>query len=242
MNSEQGKKYFCIQIHTERLHDDNVWRQVQKTLDYFLKNKITATWFSINPTFVGYQAMRFDEGKWKERLKIIASSGQEIQQHTHFYKGVAGKPKGDGYDMSREHMEKRLVEDRQWLENQGFSPIGFVSGAWKVNDDLFQLLADLGYIYDSSSKGVTLSSRNGVLEIPVSGKVRQLVKNILRLNISRNFLDVDNTKVCVVSFHDYDLESLFFRSAFKGVVTVFRTMGFGFVDTGSLYKYLKALN
>ena len=239
MNPERDRKYFCIQIHAERLHDDGAWRQVEKTLDYFLKHKIKATWFAINPSFVGYRAMQFDESKWEERLKIIANSGQEIQQHTHFYRGVEGKPKGKGYDMSREHIEKRLLEDRQWLENRGFRVNGFVSGSWRVNDDLFQSLADLGYIYDSSVKGTTISSHSGVLEIPVSSKVRQIAKSVLTLNMSRNFLDLDNKKICVVSFHDYDLEKFTFREALGVVVAVFRMMGFEFVGTGNVYNALK---
>jgi len=233
------KGYFCIEIHTERLHDDKVWEETKKILQYFAKSRIQATWFSVNPTFSGYRAMSFDETKWRERLRVIFDSGQDIQQHTHFYKGKEGVPKGEGYDVTKGNIERRIVEDRRWLELQGFSPRGFVSGAWKVNEDLFRVLEALQYVYDSSTKGRKIARYGRVLEIPVSSKLRKLVRDVLLLRLERNFVYKGDSRICVISFHDYDLASPAFRIALRFVVEVFRIIRFDFVSATMMYEKLK---
>lgn len=233
------EKYFCIEIHTERLHDDKSWKKTLSILDYFSKNNIQATWFSINPTFVGYQAMHFDEDKWRERLESIKNFSQDIQQHTHFYKGKVGVPKGEGYDMTAGHMRERLLADKQWLEDQGFDIKGFVSGSWRINDELFKALRSLGYKYDSSIKGRDIGDKFGLLEIPVSSKVRKLIKAIFTANTKKEFLNQNNEKTCIISFHDYDLESMRFRLALLLVLRVFQIMHFNFVSTSTIYEKFK---
>lgn len=236
----KSAKYFCIEIHTERLHDEGVWRQAQKILDYFSVRGVKATWFSINPTFSGYRAMEFHEDKWKERLKIIASFGQDIQQHTHFYKGKEGVAKGEGYDMSSAHVEKRLLEDKQWLEAQGFHIQGFVSGAWMVNDELFHLLSGLRYTYDSSIKGQGVENFQGITEIPVSSKIGRFAKSLLLCKAKRNFFDMGGSTICVVSFHDYDLQSIKFRFVLLLVLRILKIMRFHFVSASALYEKFKS--
>lgn len=232
------RKYFCVQIHTERLHDEKTWQEVEGTLRYFAKHNIRATWYSINPTFVGYRVMGFDENKWKERLQIISSFRQDIQQHTHFYKGKEGVPKGEGYDMTREHIEERLQEDKKWLEAQGFEARGFVSGAWKTNDALFAALGSLGYLYDSSTRGRDIETTSGILRIPVSGKVRQLLKGIMTGREKSCVLNTGDKKICTLAFHDYDLESSLFRAALRFILTVFRSRQFQFVVAKKIYEQL----
>ena len=232
-------KYFCMQIHTERLHDDKVWKQVKKTLDYFSKHNIRATWFSVNPSFIGYKAMQFDEKKWIERLRVIGERGQDIQQHTHFYKGKEGMPKGEGYDMSKEHIEKRLQEDKEWLENRGLGIYGFVSGAWRVNDDVFYALNKYGYKYDSSVRSGKLRVFKDILEMPALSRVRNLAKDIFMFKVARNYLKAEDKSICIVSFHDYDLESVRFRLALFFVLGIFRIMNFDFISTSDMYGKLQ---
>jgi predicted deacetylase len=232
-------KFFCIEIHTERLHDDSVWREVEKVLHYFSSHHIKATWFSINPTFVGYRAMGFDEDKWRERLQVIKNYGQDIQQHTHFYKGKEGLAKGEGYDMTSEHINKRLLEDKQWLEVQGFYIKGFSSGAWKVSEELFQLLHSLGYNYDSSIKGGDAQKFQGVIEIPVSSKIGRLAKGFLSHKMGRNFFHREGSAICVVSFHDYDVRSYKFRFLLLTILRIFKIMHFHFVNASDHYEKFK---
>lgn len=236
----KSAKYFCIEIHTERLHEEGAWRQVRKILKYFFVHNVKATWFSINPTFAGYRAMEFSEDKWKERLKVIASFGQDIQQHTHFYKGKEGVAKGEGYDMSSAHIRKRLLEDRQWLEAQGFCIQGFASGAWMTSDELFQSLSSLDYTYDSSIRGRDVKNLHGIVGIPVSSKLRKLTKDFCSLQLEQSFLSTTEEKVCVISFHDYDLQSVKFRFVLYSVLKVFKIMRFNFVSASILYEKFKS--
>ena len=87
-----------VNIHTERIHDDVVWKKVLLLVSLFKKNNLSAKWYAINPTFDVYRQMNFDEQKWIERLTFLKNNGHEIQQHTHFYKDK----KGD-YDLSTEN-------------------------------------------------------------------------------------------------------------------------------------------
>lgn len=232
-------KYICLAIHTEKLHDDGVFTAVENTLNYFGRHGIRATWFSINPTFVGYKAMGYDKEKWRERLKVIKDFGQEIQQHTHFYKGKEGVPKGEGYDMSGEHMRMRLTEDKRWLEDLGFHISGFVSGAWKINDDLFGELRRLGYNYDSSFKEGVLRHIHGIVEIPSSGNVKTMLIDFFKLKSDRFFLSYRDFKVHAVPFHDYDFISLKFRNALKLFILLYSFLGYKFVPLGDIHKEIR---
>ena len=58
-------KIISITIHTERLHNDRVWKQVLNFLRFVKKNNVKTTWFSINPNFVGY---KYNEKKWVKTL------------------------------------------------------------------------------------------------------------------------------------------------------------------------------
>lgn len=233
------RKYIALSIHTEALHRDEVWRTVNDALQYFFRHQARATWFSINPTFTGYRAMGFDEKKWEERLKIIKNFGHEIQQHTHFYKSKEGVPKGEGYDLSREHIRYRIAEDKKWLEDLGYSIDGFVSGAWKVNDDMFAVLNELGYMYDSSFRSGVLRHIHDIIELPSSGHLRMMLIDFFKLKTQRFLLDYKNMKFQVFSFHDYDLSSAKFRYAVKLFIFLYSLLGYQFVSLGDIYSKIK---
>jgi|GEM_PF-3339263 len=234
-----SRKYIALSIHTEALHEECVWRGVREMLRYFSGHGVKATWFSINPAFVGYRAMGHEEGKWIERLRKIQEAGQEIQQHTHFYKGKEGVSKGEGYDMSSEHMRKRLSEDREWLRGAGYDPRGFTSGAWKVNDDLFRILHEMGYIYDSSFKTGIFRHIHDVLEIPSTGHLKIMLIDFFKLKSHRAFLEYRDMRVRAVPFHDYDLASFKFRSALKLFVLLYSLLGYRFVSFPDIYEEAK---
>ena len=207
------KRYICLVIHTERLHDDKLWKRIQKLLKIFKKFNVRASWFSINPAFSGYQAMGFDEAKWKERLKFLAENNQFIEQHSHFYKGEEGVPKGKGYDLSPENVLKRIREDRKWLSDQGYEVKGFLSGAWKINEEILKILAKEGYKYDLSQNNLNLKEDlfikqiNGILEIPATANIKRLFLDFFTARFSRRFLKYKGNSMCPVHFHDYDLAS-----------------------------------
>lgn len=131
---------FGITVHTERLHDDRVWRRVVMLLDFLARRGLYAVWFSVNPSYEGYRRRGFDEDVWIDRLAYLRAHGQEIEQHTHFYK----HGKGD-YDLSPENVKKRLYEDRSWLMRNGYHPTRFVSGGWRASETIRRALESAGY-------------------------------------------------------------------------------------------------
>ena len=189
------EKFICLTIHTERLHSDSLWEKIQKVFKIFKRYNIQASWFSINPSFVGCQAMGFEEEKWEERLKVIAENNQAIEQHTHFYKGERGVPKGRGYDLSPEHIIKRIREDREWLRAQGYNVKGFLSGAWKINEEILKILTKEDYRYDLSVNNLSLEQKvsvkkiNKLLEIPATANIKRLFFDFICLRLKRRFLE-----------------------------------------------------
>ena len=85
---------------------------------------------------------------------------------------------------------------------------------------------------------IQLSKRYGVLEIPVSAKIRKLVKDFFTFRLERNFLYNGNKKICIISFHDYDLESFRFRFVLNFIIWIFKLMKFDFISTKTFYKEL----
>ncbi|MFY9457876.1 MAG: hypothetical protein WAP23_03030, partial [Candidatus Spechtbacterales bacterium] len=113
-------------------------------------------------------------------------------------------------------------------------------GAWMVSDELFQSLSGLGYIYDSSIRGRDIENLQGITEIPVSSKIRRLVKSFLSFRAEKNFLNMGGSTICVISFHDYDLRSIKFRFALLLVLRIFKIMRFNFVSASAVYEKVKS--
>ncbi len=231
------EKFICLTIHTERLHSDSLWKKIQKVLKIFKRYNIQAGWFSINPSFVGYQAMGYDEKRWIKRSKFLKESGQEIQQHTHFYKGREGVKKGLGYDLGRENVEKRILEDKKWLKEKiGITAEGFVSGAWKINNEIIEILQKEGYKYDFSLRGSDIRFKNNFLEIPTLSNLKGLIKDLLSFRLNKKLIICQNISFYTFYFHDYDLERLFFRIFLKAVILCSKLLGFKFISAKELYE------
>ena len=158
------KRYACLTFHTERLHDDRVWQLVKDTVRFLNSKSIPATWFSIAPVHPVYINRRFSPDKWLQRLQELISKNQLIEQHTHFYKETKGP-----YDLSLENLEKRLLEDKNWLVSHGFKIKGFVGGGWAINKDLLKLLIKHDYLYDCSVAGFK-SNYSNVMTAPIPTK------------------------------------------------------------------------
>ena len=206
------ERYISLNIHTESLYDDKCWQRTRVVLDYLSKHNIKATWFSVNPAFVGYKAMGFDEEKWKERLRVLSQKNQIIEQHTHFYKGKTGVAKGEGYDLGKENVLKRIREDREWLKNQGYNIKGFLSGAWRINEEILETLAGEGYLYDLSINDLDLKNNskikkiNSLIEIPAKANIKRLFLDLILLKSKRRFLKYEGVSFCTLHFHDFDLK------------------------------------
>lgn len=222
------EKIICLTIHTERLHSDSVWEKVESILGFFKKYKVKSTWFSINPMFVGYE---YNENKWIKRLNHIKNSGQRIQQHTHFYEGKKGLRKGIGYNLGKENVQKRIEEDRSWIEKAtGVKTVGFVSGAFRINDDVFDILSKEGFNYDLTSKRGLPHQIKGLLEIPtIGGRPKAFL-------LRPKFIKFQNLYFSVIYFHDYDLMNVLFVILLKLQIMLFSILGFKFISTDEIYK------
>lgn len=234
------EKVIAITVHTERLHSDFLWKKIEKILEFFKKYNIKTTWFSVNPTFVGYRTMGFEEGKWIKRLNILKDFKQEIQQHTHFYKGKEGVKKGLGYDLGRENIKLRLLEDREWLKEKiGVVPEGFISGAWKDNEEIIKALREEGYKYNLTSKVLKVESSEGFLEIPNSN-FKSLIKDFFSFRLNEKFINHNRFSFCTLYFHDYDLERFSFNIFLRVLILGLVFLNFKFVPLKELYERLKS--
>lgn len=227
-------KFICLTIHTERLHSDKLWQEIQKIIRVFNKLQVRATWFSVNPSFVGYG---FNQEKWIERLNFLKENRQKIAQHTHFYKGKEGVRKGLGYDLGKENVEKRLLEDRTWLKEKiGIFPQGFVSGSWRINEEILKTLKEKGYSYDLSLRNGVLQIRDNFIEIPTLFNIRDLIKSFLLLRLNKKCIKWKDFSIWTIYFHDYDLERFFFRNSLIFLIYFLSYLNFKFIGIRELYE------
>jgi len=239
---KSNQKYVCLIVHTERLHSDKVWNRIKGLLKFFNKFNVQATWFSVNPCFIGYKAMGFKEEKWKERLKVLAENNQSIEQHTHFYKGEKGIPKGRGYDLSPENIIKRIREDKNWLKEQGHEIKGFLSGAWKINEEILKILSKENYKYDLSVNNLNLKQKvfvkkiDELLEIPATANIKRLFLDFICLRFRRRILTYNGTFLFTVHFHDFDLEDSLNHWILLFLIFILSIFNFSFISVKELYE------
>lgn len=238
------ERYISLNIHTEALHDDKHWQRTKSVLDYFFKHNIKASWFFVNPSFVGYKAMGFDEKKWKDRLKILGQRNQSIEQHTHFYKGKEGVAKGVGYDLGQENVLKRIREDREWLRGQGYEVKGFLSGTWKINEEILSLLAREGYKYDLSinnldlEKNLTIREFEGLMVVPATASIKRLFLDLILFRSKRRFLEYNGVSLCTIHFHDFDLDTLNYYILLF-LILISPIFNFKFISMKDFYEKIK---
>jgi len=224
------KKLACLIIHTERLHSESSWKKTENILKFFKKHEVRASWFSMNPAFVGFE---FDELKWIKGLNILKSYNQDIQLHTHFYKGKRGVFKGEGYDLDKENVEERIKEDKEWLKNKaGVNVSCFSSGAFKMNKVVLDVLNREGFECDFTLRDPHLNIHGDVWQIPTLSRFKDILKR-------KRFLKTGNCIFTTIYFHDYDLEKPFRLLFLKIIVIVLSKLGFKFVIAPELLKNLK---
>lgn len=166
MSMGSKKRYVCLTIHTELIHDDKVWQAISRFVDFLTNKKVHATWFSLAPVHHFYQQQGYSVDKWSERLLELNGKRQLVEQHTHFY----GKWKGR-YDTSMANIKKRLIEDRSWLNEQGLDIQGFCAGGFAFNERLATALARNDYRYDCSVSPSSYPQLNGVPISPAPHKI-----------------------------------------------------------------------
>ena len=245
------KKIICLTFHTELLHDDPLWQKIAKLLDFFNRNKVVGTWFSIAPIHQYYIKNSYNEQKWIERLHILEEKNQVIEQHTHFY-GVTKGP----YDISKENIKKRLLEDKRWLEHNGFEIKGFLGGGWTIPIDLLKLLACNNFRYDctffESKKNYTsvihclrpvnlVFKENKIVELPTYSMVSLFrALSLLFFHETPKYFQkgncLFNDQFYIFYLHDYSLKSFQGRFILITFVKLLKMFRFEFISMRELVK------
>ena len=136
----------ALAFHTERLHDDRVWKRLLMILAVMRRRGSKATFF-VYP----FRAV-VEEMDISDRVKALAVDyQQEIGQHTHFYAGSLVDQPDKCTDLSPENIRTCLERDFEWLCRIS-QPRGFTAGGWIVTESVLGSLADLGFAYDCSAR------------------------------------------------------------------------------------------
>jgi len=133
-------------LHTERLHDDQVWRRVQAALDELDKRgrKITFLVYPMRSLAAGRNV--------RERVKELAARGHEVGQHTHFYSGPVTERPHKRSDLSDKNVRECIARDYHWLTECVARPKGFCAGNFMMTETAFETLAEFGFLYDCSAR------------------------------------------------------------------------------------------
>ena len=136
----------ALAFHTERLHDDRVWKRLLIILAVMHRLKSRATFF-IYP-FRAVVAGR----DISNRVRALAVDfRQEIGQHTHFYAGTLINKPNKRSDLSPENIRNCIERDFKWLRRIS-KPKGFTAGGWIATEAVFESLVNLGFEYDCSAR------------------------------------------------------------------------------------------
>ena len=136
----------ALAFHTERLHDDRVWKRLLLILAIIRRLGSRATFFI-------YPFRAVVEGRdISDRVQALAvDHKQEIGQHTHFYAGRSVNKPDKRNDLSAENIRNCIERDFEWLCRIS-KPKGFTSGGWIVTDAVYSSLVNLGFDYDCSAR------------------------------------------------------------------------------------------
>ena len=136
----------ALAFHTERLHDDRVWKRLLLILAIMRHLGSRATFFV-------YPFRAVVSGRdISDRVRALAvDHKQEIGQHTHFYAGSSLAKPNKRNDLTPENIRNCIERDFEWLCRIS-KPKGFTSGGWIVTDNVYPVLIDLGFDYDCSAR------------------------------------------------------------------------------------------
>src|SRR5262244_1911428 len=136
----------ALAFHAEKLHDDQVWRQVKRVARWMSGREIRATFF-----VYAFRAQVANKDI-TDRVQMLASLGHEIGQRTHFYAGTKVDKPEKVDDLSEANISYCLRRDFRTLHQMGFPPKGFTAGSWFVNGVVLDTLLELGFAYDCSAQ------------------------------------------------------------------------------------------
>jgi len=132
-----GEVIFSVDVEQDAPPYLNTWRGVEEGLPKLLE--ILGE--------LGIRATFFVTGKCCEkfpaRISEIARSGHEIGCHGYAHERLDKLPSSE--QLSRIKLATKIIE-----RVTGERPLGFRSPNFKANEQTYRILADMGYLYDSS--------------------------------------------------------------------------------------------
>ncbi|HKQ53074.1 MAG TPA: hypothetical protein VJT74_11930 [Pyrinomonadaceae bacterium] len=133
-------------LHTEKLHDDRVWRRLQAALDELdrRRKKVTFLVYPLRSVAAGRNV--------RGRVAELSGRGHEVGQHTHFYAGRVTERPHKRSDLSDRNVRECITRDFEWLGACGTVPKGFCAGNFMMTETAFETLAELGFLYDCSAR------------------------------------------------------------------------------------------
>jgi len=143
-----------LAFHAEKLHDESVWKRVEKVASWTMRQGMRLTFFvyPFRAQVVGKDIA--------ERVRVLAALGHEIGQHTHFYAGTKIDKPDKVNDLSQANIMYCLRRDFETLRSMGVQPQGFTAGVWIVNEAVWDTLIELGFAYDCSTRFQVVKTSN----------------------------------------------------------------------------------
>lgn len=126
------KRYAVVSCHVERPLDDATWRLFSALQERRPGGFAVAALLRPPDVSAGEQ-----EGAWVERAREAAGRGP-LGHHTHFGGVSQARPVGPG-------AVERVRREATWLRSHALEPSFFCGGAWYLDAEVAETLADLGY-------------------------------------------------------------------------------------------------
>jgi peptidoglycan-N-acetylglucosamine deacetylase len=148
----------------------------------------------------GYTARRYPEA-----IRAIAGDGHEIAHHGYLHEPLAGKTAQDEAAL----LDQGLAALR---EVAGVTPVGYRAPFWELNWQTPGLLADRGFLYDSSlmnsdypyELSVGGDRERSIIELPITWSLDDWGQYCYVPEFSGNGMIADPAQICALWRDDFD--------------------------------------
>jgi hypothetical protein len=199
-----GKGYAVVSCHVERPLDDRTWTAFAE-FQARAPGGFRVAALMRPPDLAAGEP----EGRWLERAHEAVRWGP-LGHHTHFGGAAQARPVGPG-------AVERVRREASWLRRHGLEPVFFCGGAWYLDPEVADALAELGYadctatafrpgylppgaprVGLAAPAWLGLPSGRRLLELPTTHSIGLLVRAVLRPRTPAE-------PVVHAYFHDTDL-------------------------------------
>ncbi|MDY6989604.1 MAG: DUF3473 domain-containing protein [Thermodesulfobacteriota bacterium] len=128
-------------------------RLESSTLDLASSNQVKATFFVL-----GWIAKRLPH-----LVREICRRGHEVASHGYYHALCK--------EETPEKLKKDLTDTKDLLEDILGAPVfGYRAPSFSISDDILKIIADCGYLYDSSYNSFAMHGRYGHIDLSLNGK------------------------------------------------------------------------